>query len=137
MLQQTVVVVLLQTVQGAVMVVAVLVRPLPQQEQQQLTEQEQQQLLEQEQHPLLEQVPELATDGQEKASEAPHRVIAMLKTALLLVVTTLRVPLEHVVRVEMEHVVHAPLEHVVRVELEHVVRVEPGHARLAVTLTLS
>ena len=43
-------------------------------------------LPEQEQHLLSEQVPELVTDGQEP--EAPHRVMPMLKTVLLLVVTT-------------------------------------------------
>ena len=127
MLQQTVVGVLLQTVRGAAMVVAVLVRPLLQQEQQQLPEQEQQQLLEQEEHLLLEQTLELATGGKDQASEALRLVMYTMRAAPLHVRLSPDVPLEHVV--------NAPLEHVVRVGLEHVVRVETGHVRRAVTLT--
>ena len=110
-LLQPVLRVLLQTVRGAVMVVAVLVLPLPEQEGHPLSEQEG--------HPLSEQVPELVTDGQEQASEAPHRVMPMLKTALLLVVNT-------------PHVLPQRVE---RVQPELVVIVQPGHARVAVTLT--
>ena len=110
-LLQPVLRVLLQTVRGAVMLVAVLVRPLPEQGAHLLSEQEE--------HLLSEQVPELVTDGQEHQSEAPHRVMPMLQTVLLPVVTT-------------PHVLPQRVE---RVQPELVVIVQPGHARLAVTLT--
>jgi hypothetical protein len=68
-------------------------------------EQEEHPLLEQEEHQLLEQVLELATGGKDLQPEALHLVMSMLKTALLLVVTTPYVPLQPVAIVRLEHVV--------------------------------
>jgi hypothetical protein len=59
----------------------------------------------------LEQVLELATDGQGR--EAPHRVIFMIKTALILAaLLTRHVLLERVVIVLLGHALDAPLAHV-------------------------
>ena len=62
----------------------------------------------------MEQVLELATDGQEKAPEAPRRVIFMMKTALILAaLLTRHVPPERVVIVLLGHALNVPLAHVV------------------------
>jgi hypothetical protein len=65
-------------------------------------EQEEHPLLEQEEHQLLEQVLELATGGKDLQPEALHLVIPMLKTALLVVVTTLNVLPQRAVHVRLE-----------------------------------
>ena len=77
-------------------------------------------LREQEENQLSEQVPEPATDGQEQ--EAPHRIMSIVKTVLLLVVTTLHVPLEHALNARLEHALD-------------VLTLIPADARLVVILT--
>ncbi len=59
----------------------------------------------------MEQVLELATDGQE--AEAPHRIIFMMKTALILAaLLTRHVLMERVVIVLLGHALDVPIVHV-------------------------